>query len=293
MSTVWPSAQGYSDPSGAAPAGAAYNPYPYAGQPQPVPPRLTVEPGTTLGMVATVVMIVGAIAGFVGVCLPYYSFQVKDPTGQIFSPGASVEIAGTGWLVTFTAVAGVVIAGGLGLALFTSGWFPKPKGADEHVWPRYLLLLAFGLPAVLAVASCRLYPTFTLPKEVQQDMQGVTYGFTMGLGFWLLLAGAVVGLAGAFASYLAWAAKYGESRPRAASVIVAPPMGVPMMAGPGGWVQAPAPQQASWVQQPVAPQAMAMPTVPITPVPAPAEAVEWVAQAAPDGPVPPPAAPEQ
>jgi len=280
MSTVWPSAQGYPDQSGAAPAGAAYNPYPYAGQPQPVPPRLTVEPGATLGMVATVAMVIGAIAGFVGVCLPYYSFLVQDTTGQIFAPGASVSLAGTGWLVTFTAVAGVVIAGGLGLALFTSGWFPKPKGADEHVWPRYLLLLAFGLPAVLAVASSRLYPTFTLPKELEKDMQGVTIGFGMGLGFWLLLAGAVVGLGGAFASYMAWAAKYGEVRPRAAAVVVAPPMGVAMIPGPGGWVPAPMPQQASWVQQPAAATA----TVPIPPVPSEAE---WGGPASPDGSIPP------
>jgi hypothetical protein len=190
--------------------------YAYPPAPRPVNPQ----------PILAGIMALAGVLGVVGASLPYY---VVREVLSYTSTRTPEQFAFSGWLTPYSALAAFWMIGAAGVAVLDSGLLPRPKGAADRPYMKYVSLAGFSGAALLAFASSRLYPE--MPESVAEDIS-----LTFGAGFWLVMVSAVVGFAVALAAYLMWVR---EQNPR------------PAPAQPA----APAPQQWQTTTGPIPPQA--------------------------------------
>jgi hypothetical protein len=147
---------------------------------------------------ATVLVLVGGVAVFVGSFLDYYVFS-RGVTASI-SPGAITLVRVSGWRSPYLVWAVVCALFAAGIALLDSGWLPKPRGSNDVPYREYALLGTAGGALLLAFASGRAYPEYTFSTAGQRTLAVMT----LGVGFWVVMVGAAVCLAGAVIAYLDW-----------------------------------------------------------------------------------------
>lgn len=250
MSTAWsqpvpPVAQAPDGQIPAQPSPAPQSPYPY-----PYPYMVQAGPSQTAENTATWLMILTGVVGLIATCLPYYVISETYSYSRV-----SETISGSGWLVPYSGLAGFAMICGAALAFLDSGIVAKPKGSDEAPYRKYAQLAAFGGAAVFALASSQLYPSVSGSSGDIGELLG------MGVGFWLLICSAVIGLIGAMVAYVAWVNK---TNPKPVLAIPAWPQAAPV----APVVSPVAPPAPAPTASPAVPAWMTPPAPPAPPAPA-------------------------